>query len=338
MHTLTVIPALVERSQAQLMKPTLLDLMVLGTSAALLAGPLLLLARKIGWLDPRPGTEASRKRQVPAAPVGGVVLALVWFWAMPWTGTGESLDGIRWLPFPTGVGSFESPVQPVWFAVALLAALTLGSIDDWRRTGLSPAVKVGAQLAASLPLAFAAYAEGYLGLSAGLGAAFLALFCAVAAMNLFNTWDNFDGAALSLGALAGLRGPPVLAAGCLGLLPFNLHRPPAGAARPQLYLGDAGSHLLGMLVALQPQLWPVLCLPALDLLRLSVERVQRGSRPWIADRQHLAHLLSNRGHSRAQVILALNLASAPAALLPVPLGLPLSTAAYLLLWFCSRRA
>jgi UDP-N-acetylmuramyl pentapeptide phosphotransferase/UDP-N-acetylglucosamine-1-phosphate transferase len=317
------------------LKLMILHLLVVACIAAMFARQLLRLAPRIGWLDPRPGSSLARKSQIPAAPVGGAVLALVLV-ALAWTQFGEDRGWPLWAQFPAGIGLSEAPGDPAWFSAALIAALLVGSADDWRLGGLSPAVKVCAQLAASIPLALVSYGQGYLGLSAGPAAALLALLCAVAAMNLVNTWDNFDGAALSLGALAGLRGPLVLTAGCLALLPLNLRRAPAGAAQPQLYLGDAGSHLLGMLVALMPQLWPLLWLPALDLLRLSIERLQRGSRPWIADRHHLAHLLASRGLSRAWVLVALNLASAPAALLPAVAGLPLSAACYLLLWLRAR--
>src|SRR5262249_36949909 len=74
----------------------------------------------------------------------------------------------------------------------------------------------------------------------------------------------------------------------------------AGAARnrasgaPSAYLGDAGAFVLAALVLALPASAGLLVLPGLDLARLAVRRTRAGSRPWIGDREHLAHRLARR--------------------------------------------
>ena len=113
---------------------------------------------------------------------------------------------------------------------------------------------------------------------------------ALVAMNAVNTWDNADGAAGGLTLVALPAGP--LGAAAAGFLPWNLWR--RGGA-PIAYLGDAGSHLVGVAIAARPEAIGVLLLPLLDLARLSVVRVAAGSRPWIGDRRHLAHRFEAAG-------------------------------------------
>jgi len=199
---------------------------------------------------------------------------------------------------------------------ALLLALAVGIVDDLLPGGLSPLQKVVGQLVAAGPLVLLD-SPVLLGSGEWLGGAAWAavvLLGAVLVLNLLNTYDNSDGAAVSLGLLA-LAAPLPAAAGALGgFLPFNLG-PSRRGGRPAAYLGDSGSHLLGMLVVLSPAAWPALALPALDLSRLSVERWLRGSRPWIGDREHLAHRLEARGLRRGWILAALLGVSMPSIVL-----------------------
>ncbi len=139
-------------------------------------------------------------------------------------------------------------------------------------------------------------------------------------MNAVNTFDNSDGAATALGAL-GLAAPaPALAAALAGLLPLHLARPgrPPGDRRarlPQVYLGDAGSHLLAVALLAFPAAWPALALPALDLARVVRARLRAGQAPWVGDRRHLAHRLAARGLGRGAVVALLLAVAAPSALL-----------------------
>lgn len=123
------------------------------------------------------------------------------------------------------------------------------------------------------------------------------------ACNVWNTFDNADGAAAGLaGTGCALLGLPVGAA-VLGFLPWNLFLRRDG--EPRAYLGDGGSHLLGMTVLVEPAAWPLALLPALDLARVAALRIAAGERPWVGDRRHLAHDLQRRGLRRVAVCVLL---------------------------------
>ena len=61
------------------------------------------------------------------------------------------------------------------------------------------------------------------------------------------------------------------------------------------YLGDSGSHLLGLLVLLSPLGPLAMVVPLLDLLRVASLRRSEGRPPWLGDRRHLGHRLEAAG-------------------------------------------
>ncbi len=215
-----------------------------------------------GFVDSRESGLAQRKpRENPVPPVGGiaVLLGLV----------GAFLCGEESLPW-----------------AALLAAFALGLADDLRPAGLSPLVKLAGQCAVG----------GVLGWCLGDGAWNMAAWsvAGVVAMNAANTFDCSDGACGTLGVV-GLAGRSVAAPALLGFLPWNVFVRRGSERVPIAYLGDSGSHLVGVLLASCPEAWGILLLPLLDLGRLSVVRIRQGRRPWDGDRLHLAHALERRG-------------------------------------------
>ncbi len=146
--------------------------------------------------------------------------------------------------------------------------------------------------------------------------------------NALNFMDNMNGLCAGLGiigatlfgALAALHAQYLvasiafLAAGAmLGFLPFNFPRATA-------FLGDAGSHLIGFLLAvlailphfhtdkhphpaavLSPLL--VLALPLGDLAWVVVLRWRLGQPFYIGDTNHLSHRLVRAGRTRVQAVL-----------------------------------
>ena len=290
--------------ESELLRGVLAGLIASGTALFLRT-----FARDAGWTDD--GSEApERKIQRAAVPlVGGVAVFLgLWFLA---GSTPVNSEGGVMAPLPAG---FALHVVRGYSGVALLGALLLGAIDDRARVGLRPSIKFAGQLAIAVLCARDALdVVGTPSIEHALACGTIALL----AMNAFNTFDNADGCATSLAALGLGVVSPLLAAPLLGFLPFNLwlrRTAPDGSTTPLAYLGDAGSHLLGVLVALTPGAWPVLALPLLDLARLSVVRWKRGSRPWIGDRRHLAHRLQARGLGPTAVVLALLAVAAPSVL------------------------
>jgi len=106
----------------------------------------------------------------------------------------------------------------------------------------------------------------------------------------------------------------------VGFLPWNF---PIARA----FLGDAGSHLVGYLLAVMailPHFYTrqephrlavltpllVLALPLLDLAQVSLFRLLNHQPFWIGDTNHLSHRLTRAGLSRTQAVLVLWLAAA----------------------------
>lgn len=236
------------------------------------------IADRIGFGDRGTADEAERKLQRRAVPpIGGLAIATAyWFTSAP----GAAAQALpSW---------FASPDSIAW---SLHAALLVGVIDDLLPRGLAPLWKLGGQLFAGVVLAaptWSALAPLPALAWTAAGACGAALAC-----NVWNTFDNADGAAAGLaGTGLALLGIPSGAA-VLGFLPWNLLLRRVG--EPRAYLGDGGSHLLGMTVLVEPAAWPLAVLPALDLARVSVLRLAAGQRPWVGDRRHLAHDLQRRG-------------------------------------------
>ena len=197
--------------------------------------------------------------------------------------------------------------------IALLLAFVLGVIDDRIRGGLSPL----ALLLGQSVVAVALLASGWRVCGGEPAVAIVASFALVlVALNAINAFDNADGAATSLGILGLSFGSPWLAAPLIGFLPFNLlgHPMRRGDSVPIAYLGNSGSHLLGILLLLDPVGRVALLLPVLDLLRVSLVRLAAGARPWVGDRRHLAHRLQRLGLSTPLVALILLAIAAPAVL------------------------
>jgi UDP-GlcNAc:undecaprenyl-phosphate/decaprenyl-phosphate GlcNAc-1-phosphate transferase len=149
-------------------------------------------------------------------------------------------------------------------------------------------------------------------------------------INAFNFMDNMNGLCAGLGAIGALLFAVVAAANgeylvattgflmcgaLLGFLPWNF--PNARA-----FLGDAGSHLVGYLLAvmailphfytrqnprplavLSPLL--VLAVPLIDLAQVVILRTFNRKPFWIGDTNHLSHRLVRAGLSRTRAVLLL---------------------------------
>jgi UDP-N-acetylmuramyl pentapeptide phosphotransferase/UDP-N-acetylglucosamine-1-phosphate transferase len=267
---------------------------------------LILLAPRVGLVDDARDAP-DRKSHARAVPlVGGLAIAaaVVGAWSCSEPFFGRSFLGGEVVP---GV-SFRS--GSVLLALAL--ALATGLCDDLAPRGLSPLAKLLGQTAAGLALsgglvlADAAAGGGEL---AHLWPRVLCVVAAVAAQNAANTFDNADGALVTVAGV-GFLGAPIPLGATLAFLPFNLLRR-KGSATPFAWLGDSGAHFLGILLLSTPVAWAALVLPSLDLLRVCVLRLRAGVPVWRGDRRHLAHALAARGLAPAAVALLLALLAAP---------------------------
>jgi len=223
-------------------------------------------------------------------------------------------------------------------AAAIALTLAGGVLDD--RHDLSARVKFGFQIVAALIIALGAGAQlTHLGhlmsgelFTLGRWALPFTVFAIVGVMNALNMADGIDGLAGSLAltaciafGVAGwlesdttLLGSVGITAGVLiGFLAYNLRAP--WRARAAVFMGDAGSLTLGLILAWiaigaamseTAALTPIaavyiLGIPIADTVTIMIRRAVRGKSPVRADREHLHHILGALGVSPGLVVAAM---------------------------------
>lgn len=161
----------------------------------------------------------------------------------------------------------------------------------------------------------------------------LTFFVIMLVVNAFNLIDGVDGLAASLGLISSVIFALfflmnhnfsytilgfALAGSLLSFLVFNYH--PA-----KIFMGDSGSMLIGLVntilllkfisvgtavtdypIQAAPVIgFGILLVPLMDVLRVICIRISRGHSPFSPDRNHIHHLLLNKGlsHSRVTIVL-----------------------------------
>ncbi len=205
-----------------------------------------------------------------------------------------------------------------------LAISIVGLLDD--RLHVGPLAKLAVEIGAGVALWFSGVGAGLFGVEI-LDMALTVLWV-VAITNAFNLLDNMDGlcsgiAALSAAtffAIAAVEGHYLVASlalavagASLGFLRYNF--PPA-----RIFLGDAGSLLLGFLLAalglkldlvgqngLIRSAVPVLVLavPIFDTILVVVDRFRGGRRVYVGGTDHSSHRLAGLGLSPRRVAFTL---------------------------------
>lgn len=214
--------------------------------------------------------------------------------------------------------------QYVAFVVAALAMVIVGVWDDVRT--VSPPVRMLVQGSAVLCMAYFGDAVlldiGHLKpngdlLELGWFAIPFTIFAGIGLINAFNMSDGVDGlcgtfaliALIALGVMSGIAGRQeeltvilLLAGGLVGFLLFNARIP--GRSQAKVFLGDAGSYLIGLAVlfltirlsqgpdrAIAPvsALWFCM-LPLFDTVGMILRRLRRGRSPFSPDREHIHHV------------------------------------------------
>jgi UDP-N-acetylmuramyl pentapeptide phosphotransferase/UDP-N-acetylglucosamine-1-phosphate transferase len=165
----------------------------------------------------------------------------------------------------------------------------------------------------------------------------LTFFTILLVINSFNLIDGIDGLAASLGLISSFvfglffyinENEPyailgfAMAGSLLAFLMFNF--PPA-----RIFMGDSGSMLIGLVNAIlvikfietgsTAKSFPVassiavglgiLLIPLLDVLRVFIIRLTKGVSPFAPDRNHVHHLLINKGFSHTKVTITLLIAA-----------------------------
>jgi UDP-GlcNAc:undecaprenyl-phosphate/decaprenyl-phosphate GlcNAc-1-phosphate transferase len=219
-------------------------------------------------------------------------------------------------------------------AIALGAAgmVGLGWLDD--KHELKPLPKFIGQLAIAFCVALSG-ARITLFVSNPVFSYAVTILWLLTVVNAFNFMDNMNGLCAGLGAIGAWQFA-VIAAGdgaylvatmaflmCGALVGFLPHNFP----RARAFLGDAGSHLVGYLLAvmailphfyskrnphplavLSPLL--VLAIPLADLAWVVLQRTAAGKPFWVGDTNHLSHRLVRTGLSRPRAVLFIWLAAA----------------------------
>lgn len=327
-------------------------LLVVASAALASAGMIVCLrpaARTLGLID-RPGGRKAHDLPVPV--VGGLAMYL----------------GLA--PFV-----FTSPTPTAYGLATALGILALvGALDD--RRPISARTRLFAEFAAAAIIIASGDSVRYLGDLLGFGpigtsvlAPAFTLVCFVGASNAMNMSDGLDGLAGSLALVAcGWFTVIALAAGnaavagigaaaigvVIGFLVFNLRTP--WRKRATVFMGDAGSMVLGFLLAWfaielageRPSLltpigavW-ILAVPLLDMGSVMLSRLKHRVSPFAGDRRHIHYVLVDGGMSVPQAVgvkvAAAVICGAIGAGFPL-VGIPewVMFAAFLVLWLLTYK-
>ena len=263
------------------------------------------------WSGLTDGPDGGRKTQDrPIPKLGGIAVAIAFT-----------------LVFLTAVGLSGEITAFQLLASVLLPALIvagLGFIDDVRT--LNPWIRLAAQTVLALLVWFTGTQVGFFGVD-WLDAVVTVLWI-VGLTNAMNLLDNADGLAASTALVASL-GAGIVAViygqFFVAGLAFALAGTAAGFlwhnwAPATVYLGDAGAYFLGFLLAIVTlRLRPVgialpwsafipvliMLVPILDTTFVVIRRLLGGRHPFTPGRDHLSHLLIDRGLTVRQSVTAL---------------------------------
>ena len=227
--------------------------------------------------------------------------------------------------FPIAHGLERRALELAVIALGAIAMVVLGVLDD--KHELKPLAKFTGQLFIAVLVAVACKRITLFVPNVAFSYAITILWV-LTVVNAFNFMDNMNGLCAGLGAIGAWQFA-VIAAGdgeylvaliafltcgaLAGFLPWNF--PNARA-----FLGDAGSHLVGYLLAvlailphfytkqnphplavLSPLL--VLAVPLADLAWVVILRTQAGKPFYVGDTNHLSHRLVRMGLSRTYAVL-----------------------------------
>ncbi|MCX7872176.1 MAG: undecaprenyl/decaprenyl-phosphate alpha-N-acetylglucosaminyl 1-phosphate transferase, partial [Verrucomicrobiae bacterium] len=198
--------------------------------------------------------------------------------------------------------------------------LVLGWLDD--KHELKPMVKFGGQLL----VAFATALSGVritMFVESLFFSYVITVFWILTIVNAMNFLDNMNGlcagltviGAGSFGLIAAYHEQYLVGSFCwlvagafLGFIPYNY-------PKATVFLGDAGSHLAGYLLAVlgilphfyskaHPDEWAVLTpvvilgLPLVDITQVVIRRIRAGNPIYVGDNNHISHLLARKGVSK----------------------------------------
>ncbi|MDR0835115.1 MAG: undecaprenyl/decaprenyl-phosphate alpha-N-acetylglucosaminyl 1-phosphate transferase [Tannerella sp.] len=251
--------------------------------------------------------------------------------------------------FTVAAGSFisyEHLPSLQYVLVASVIIFFIGMKDDL--VLIAPFKKLLGQIAAALVLIipgnlFFSSLHGFCGIYhvSLTTSVFVTIFVIVLVINSINLIDGIDGLAASVGMLATtffgawfyLSGNPqysLISITLFGSL-FAFFWYNTSKGKYKIFMGDTGSLLMGLILSVQVILFnqqnigltsafavksapavsiAVMILPLFDTLRVFIIRMMRGRSPFLADKNHLHHLLLKLGFTHLQTTLLLMLVNA----------------------------
>ena len=285
--------------------------------------------------DPRDGKNYDApKIHVGAIPLAGGFAVLTGILLPLIVGSGLIQFGIVKISFANLIahGMERRGLELAAIAFGAIAITILGWFDD--KHELKPLPKLFGQFLIALLVAIACK-RITLFVHSEIFSYAVTILWLLAVINAFNFMDNMNGLCAGLGAIGAFIFALIAAANgeylvatisflmcgaLIGFLPWNF--PNARA-----FLGDAGSHLTGYLLAvmailphfytkqnprplavLSPLL--VLSIPLIDLAQVVILRTLNKKPFWIGDTNHLSHRLTRIGMSRTRAVLLLWLIAA----------------------------
>ena len=272
-----------------------------------------------------------RKIHSAAIPLAGGLTVMTGFFVPLLAGVGamllwgETFEGSFRNPFRYGISARVLQLAAV--AAGAFGMVALGWLDD--RYELRPAGKFAGQAAIALLVAWSGI-RVTLFIPSEIAAYALTVLWILTITNALNFLDNMNGLCTGLGFVAAwscawagaIQGQYLvvtlgflICGALLGFFPFNF-------PRAQAFLGDAGSHLVGFLVAvlaILPSFYSshtphplavlsplfILAVPLYDLVTVVIIRWRKGQPFYVGDTNHISHRLVARGMSRTKAVLVI---------------------------------
>lgn len=273
-------------------------------SSFLVLWALAVLCVKIGYTDKPSG---HKTHSVPVPPIGGIAIFVVML-------VGSIFAGLH--------------AEDYYFFVALGLLAVIGAVDE--KLQISVSVRIVIEVIASLLMAFGAgITLTHFGNLLGFGIIYLPWFVGltftiIAVFGTINAWnmiDGIDGLAASMALMSMISflivtiGHETLPVAVLllfgGLVAFLFFNFSDGKLLPKIFLGDAGSKLIGFSLVWYMirdtqgaglEFKPatalfVMGLPIMDMTSTVLSRVRKRKSPFSPDRSHFHHVLQALGLS-----------------------------------------
>jgi len=299
------------------------------------------LARRTGIMDV-PKSEGHKLHRKATPLLGGVAILVSWLIPVL-AGALALLVAPGHFPEEIVSGFHNISGELAMICICAVAAVVLGVIDD------KHAMRASFKFAGQFLIAFAMVFFGGLHITLFIPSPFLtvpiSVFWIVFIMNAMNFFDNMDGLSVGTAAIAflfftvaawsgGQFFVSALAAcsagACCGFWLFN-------KAPASIFMGDAGSHLVGFLLAVvsarvtyyNPEISSskfsvliplfILAVPIFDAFAVVLIRLHNHKPFYVGDHNHISHRFVRMGLSRPQAVRIIHLLSIVAGLGAIPL-------------------